>query len=338
LAPNDGGFRLGGISNGPVGTGQKVNTEGVGSEGFTALRIGSLTWGYVGLRRCTSAARFRRRRQVPEPHVRVHFRPGGDDHYRWAGAATSPYGFDPPPPRRAAVRVDTGWSNRFGAGWSYAQQMSLTLWLTVWIKFNDAMKHCDNLVEVHQRVGSAGRGRRIETSINRAVVVIAVACWQAVVQDMALFMLDRGMPDPSDPNYPFARLIRGQVMGNVTRFSTPNAQNSRTLLQQVGFDPHPYWSWSTRDVGGHRVTLKPAQVEEQLRDWLQVRHAIAHGDVMPEVNVLQAVRLKVVKQQRSFTAVGPTIRLVDAKQCVTFVRKLTEATLEGLESELRGTA
>lgn len=207
--------------------------------------------------------------------------------------------------------------------------------LRVWLKFDDAMKHCDNLVEVHQQVGSAGRGRRIETSVNRAVVVMAVASWQAVVQDMTVFMLDHGMPDPSDPNYAFARLVRGQVMGSVTRFSTPNAQNSRALLQQVGFDPRPHWTWSVRESGGRQAMLKPAQVEQRLGDWLQVRHAIAHGDTMPEVDVLQAVRLKVEKRPRNLTPEGPTIRLVDAKQCIAFIRKLANVTLSALSDELR---
>ncbi|GAS95446.1 uncharacterized protein RMCC_2412 [Mycolicibacterium canariasense] len=213
--------------------------------------------------------------------------------------------------------------------------MSLALRLQVKTKFDDAMKHCDNLVEVHRQVGSSGRGRRIETSVNRAVVVMAVASWQAVVEDMTMFMLDRGIPDPSDPNYAFARLVRGQVMGSVTRFTTPNARNSRVLLQQVGFDPRPHWTWSVRESGGRQVTLKPAQVEQRLGDWLQVRHAIAHGDTMPDVDVLQAVRLNVVKRQRTLTVGGPTIRLVDAQQCIAFIRKLTEVTLVGLSRELR---
>lgn len=217
----------------------------------------------------------------------------------------------------------------------YASAMSLALRLQVKTKFDDAMKHCDNLVEVHRQVGSSGRGRRIETSVNRAVVVMAVASWQAVVEDMTMFMLDRGIPDPSDPNYAFARLVRGQVMGSVTRFTTPNARNSRVLLQQVGFDPRPHWTWSVRESGGRQVTLKPAQVEQRLGDWLQVRHAIAHGDTMPDVDVLQAVRLNVVKRQRTLTVGGPTIRLVDAQQCIAFIRKLTEVTLVGLSRELR---
>ena len=102
------------------------------------------------------------------------------------------------------------------------------------------MEHCDNdnLVLVRQRSGTGQRGRRrIETSTNRAIVVIAIASWQAVVQDMTRFLLDRSMPQPTEPNYGVARLIRGQVQGALNNFSTPNAENARQLLQSVGFDP-----------------------------------------------------------------------------------------------------
>jgi hypothetical protein len=209
--------------------------------------------------------------------------------------------------------------------------MSLGLALSVESPFERAMEHCDNLVLVHQRSGTGQRGRRrIETSVNRAIVVIAIASWQAVVQDMTRFLLDRSMPAPADPSYGLAKLIRGQVMGALNNFSTPNAENTRQLLQVVGFDPRTYWTWTNGARGKREVVYKPADVETTLRDWLRVRHAIAHGDEkLPEASVLEAV------QQRSVNAqTGPTIRLVDAVQCMAFVRKLTAVTLEGLRSEL----
>jgi hypothetical protein len=175
---------------------------------------------------------------------------------------------------------------------SYDQPMSLALSLYVTAKFNRAMEHCDNLVEVHQWAGSGTRGRRrIETSVNRAIIVIAVASWQAVVQDMTRFLLDRSVPERSDPNYGVAHLIHGQVMRALGNFSTPNAENTRDLLRSVGFDPRKYWTWSNGALGSREVIFKGADVEQQLREWLTVRHAIAHGDEkMPDVGVLQAVR------------------------------------------------
>ncbi len=70
------------------------------------------------------------------------------------------------------------------------------------------MEHGDSLVLVRQRSGTGQRGRRrIETSVKRGIVVIAIASWQAVVQDMTRFLLDRSMPPPTEPNYGVARLI-----------------------------------------------------------------------------------------------------------------------------------
>lgn len=209
--------------------------------------------------------------------------------------------------------------------------MNLALALTVKFRFDRAMDHCDNLVLVHQRSGTGTRGRRrVETSVNRAVVVIAIASWQAVVQDMTRFLLERNMPARSDPNYGVARLIQGQVLRALGNFSTPNAENTRQLLQSVGFDPRPLWTWTNGARGSREVTYRPPDVEQRLRDWLNVRHAIAHGDEKsPEVGVLQAVR-----QQQVSRTDGPSIRLHDAKQCIAFVRRLTEVTLRGVAAEL----
>ena len=86
--------------------------------------------------------------------------------------------------------------------------------------------------------------------------------WQAVVQDMTRFLLDRSMPRPTEPNYGVARLIRGQVQAALNNFSTPNAENARRLLQSVGFDPRPYWTWTNGALGRREVTYKPAGIEQ----------------------------------------------------------------------------
>ncbi|OBF43908.1 hypothetical protein A5787_14235 [Mycobacterium sp. 852002-50816_SCH5313054-b] len=209
--------------------------------------------------------------------------------------------------------------------------MSLALALHVGINFDNAMVHCDNLIKVHEKAGTGTRGRKwIESSVNRAVIVLAVASWQAVVQDMTRFLLEEGTPQKTDPNYGFARLMKGRVMSELDRFSTPNADNSRNLLQLVGFDPRKYWTWNIPGRGKGVVTLERAQVEEQLRDWLKVRHAIAHGDAqIPNVAVLQAVR-----QGKVSPGQGPPIWLNDARNCTAFVKKLTKVTMDGLDTEL----
>lgn len=216
--------------------------------------------------------------------------------------------------------------------------MSLGLNLYVRLKFDDAMKHCDNLVEVHRRAGSPGPGgTRIEASVNRAVVVIAIASWQAVVEDMTRYAIDRYMPDRTDANYRVALLLTGQITEQIRRFSTPSPENTCRLLQLVGFDPRPYWTWTTTGGRGKSITLTPTDVEGRLRDWLQVRHAIAHGNPLPNVDVLQAVRQKRPRtsgRTKVPWAGGLNIRLIDAQQCIVFIRKLAHVTLNGLGAEL----
>ncbi|WP_158171275.1 hypothetical protein [Rhodococcus sp. JT-3] len=213
--------------------------------------------------------------------------------------------------------------------------MRLALAIKVTANFDRAMEHCDNLVRVHQRAGGDAKGRRREEiSVNRAIVVIAVASWQAVVQDMTKFLLEQHMPEASDSNHGVAQLLRGHVLGELRKFSTPNAENTRQLLQSVGYDPRPHWTWTNGAHGSRAITYRPHDIEDQLRDWLKIRHAIAHGDErMPEVSVLQAVR-----EGSTSTTTGPTVRLADARACIAFIRTLTGVTIEGLASELSTTA
>jgi hypothetical protein len=222
--------------------------------------------------------------------------------------------------------------------------MSLGLSLYVRGKFDDAMEHCDNLIEVHRRAGSrTPGGARIEASVNRAVIVIAIASWQAAVEDTARFLWDRNMPEPTDPNYRFALLLKGRVVEQIDHFSTPNPENTRKLLQLVGFDPRPHWTWTSTGGRGKGVTLTPTDVEARLRDWLLVRHAIAHGNPLPNVEVLEAVRQqhgrpRTQGRKRVPWDGGPNVRLVDAQQCIAFIKRLAHVTMSGLAGELRAQA
>jgi hypothetical protein len=50
-------------------------------------------------------------------------------------------------------------------------------------RFDRATKHCDNLIKVHRGHGGTAVGRRAEeVSLNRAVVVLAVASWQSMIR------------------------------------------------------------------------------------------------------------------------------------------------------------
>mgnify|MGYP001289397958 CR=1 FL=1 len=197
-------------------------------------------------------------------------------------------------------------------------------------RYRRAIAHTDNLIQVHRRAGTGLRGRRVEeVSINRAVVVITVATWQAAVQDMTTVCLDVSEPPAAAPFLPAYRVVAGRVRTELGAFSTANAPNSRRILQSVGFDPRPHWTW--RQSGGRGVgsiTLRPSDVERKIDDWLKVRHAIAHGHAhLPAVSVLQSVR-------DEGNTDDPSLRLVDAVQCRNFFARVIRHTGDALAIHL----
>ena len=200
--------------------------------------------------------------------------------------------------------------------------------------FQRATSHCDNLIEVHRGYGGPAQGRRDkEVSVNRAVVVIAVASWQAVIQDYTLACIDLSAPVPNGPlSLLTYNIIAGRVRNEVGAFSTPNAQNVRRLLIGAGFDPHPYWTWrQSAGQGQGMKTWKPGDADDRIDEWLKVRHAIAHGhDALPQVPALASVR----ERRNQQPLANPTLRLVDAERCLAFFRRLARATGTGLAIHL----
>jgi len=198
--------------------------------------------------------------------------------------------------------------------------------------FRRATRHCDNLITIHRGHGGPAQGRRDEeVSVNRAVVVLAVASWQAVLQDYALAAVDLSAPGPGSPLSPATyAVLAGRVRKEVGDFATPSAENARRLLIGTGFDPRPHWTWTQPGGQGQgMVTWSPADADTRINEWLRVRHAIAHGHAeLPQVQALQAVRL------RRNPPADPTLRLADAEQCLAFFRRLARLTGAGLAAHL----
>lgn len=212
-------------------------------------------------------------------------------------------------------------------------------------RFERAMGHGDAIVQVHRTHGGGGKGfRTLEPSLNRAILVLAVAAWQTAVQDLTTAALDHAYRAGGTG---VGALLRGQVAQAVGGFSTPDAQKGRALLNLVDVDPYPHWTW--RQMGGQGVgaiTVTPARAGEMTDDWLRLRHDIAHGHArLSVVDALESVRLQMknwqgnsssCKPQRCghpsevFSIVEPSLRLVDAERCVTHFRRLARLTAKGL--------
>lgn len=190
--------------------------------------------------------------------------------------------------------------------------------------FKRATQHCDNLIAVHRGHGGPTQGRRDkEVSINRAVIVLAVASWQALVQDYAAACVDLSAPAPGSPlSQQSYAVLAGRVRKEIGDFATPNAEKTRQLLIGAGFDPRSHWNWQQRGGRGRGMEQwAPTDADKRLNEWLRVRHAIAHGHAeLPKVDALQAVRLAATPPT------DPQLRLSDAEQCLAFFRRLGKLT------------
>lgn len=194
------------------------------------------------------------------------------------------------------------------------------------VRWSTVISQCDHLIAIHGRRETRGR-RWNEFALNRAVVVMAVAAWQAAAEDMTTAAVDAAEPDSSSPmSLASYRLLAGQARKAVGDLATPHGENVRNMMVQAGFDPWPHWI-----VPSHRQgvpALRPRETEEWLRKWLRVRHAIAHGDAhLPSVDVLSSVRADPSDRD-------PSLRLDDAKRCAQFIRDLTSATGAGMATHL----
>ncbi|WP_143261821.1 hypothetical protein [Allokutzneria sp. NRRL B-24872] len=151
--------------------------------------------------------------------------------------------------------------------------------------FTNSMAHCDNMVAVHRAAGSGTPGRRrVETSVNRGVIVTAVATWQAFVQDVAQALRDVVLTELQKASG--SALVAGAATQWETdfktalkRFSTPNPDNLKALLGRTGFDPQPQWTWKQRGGrGSGSFVVEPKHVRQVLSQWIEIRHDVAHGN------------------------------------------------------------
>jgi hypothetical protein len=94
-------------------------------------------------------------------------------------------------------------------------------------KYDTAMTDPTNLVAIHKKL-KQGKGKRTEElALNRAIVVLTVAAWQAYVQDITREAID--LLKPAAPPLQTWNLLNAQASRAIQLFSTPNAEKSRDL-------------------------------------------------------------------------------------------------------------
>jgi hypothetical protein len=158
-----------------------------------------------------------------------------------------------------------------------------------------------------------------DVALNRSVVVLTVAAWQAWVETYVGTALAAMTQPPANRanDTEYLRLLHatGPLMELATRevgrFSTPDAGEVVRLLRLLGDDPRPRWS-SASATG----RASPDEVVGRLNGWVKVRHAIAHGHGhLPAVDVLGRTK-----------AGHGSLTHRHAAQCASFFRELAVAT------------
>lgn len=164
-------------------------------------------------------------------------------------------------------------------------------------------------------------GQRPKPALARSAIVMTMSGWQAFIERLTEALLVSLEPYKSptaaaDEEASFRRdlrywqLRRGEVLKGVADFSTPNSDNCRNLLLRVGFDPWPVWT-----VTDGRSHLSPAETRARLDDWLRLRHALAHGNPLQQLAVLDRSK-----------AGSPMVTRRTAERCHRFVRTLINVT------------
>jgi hypothetical protein len=188
-------------------------------------------------------------------------------------------------------------------------------------RFEKALKDAKNLIGIHGKINTNTGRRHSEMSLNRGAVVLIVAAWQSFIQDTAQALVDRLAVAKNDPAYPTFRVIKSAASSAIDRFSTPNAENTQELLRSLGLDPCPVWNWK---AGQDTVTQQVAH--DRMNGWLQVRHAIAHGEELGKKPIQHCVLTDIGNNQYS-------LRKANAERCLFFftqVAKKTSAAGEAL--------
>lgn len=160
--------------------------------------------------------------------------------------------------------------------------------------FRRAVSVPEALLAIHHEAQVKGQAPARAMALNRAVVVLTVAAWQAWVEKFAWLLLwEKGIGlDPDSDDWRVRRLseanmaMRPLVEREIQKFSTPSSGAVCNLLGLLNHNPRDRWTFT---VGNAR--LSQHEIAERLDAWVKVRHAIAHGDDhLPSVPVLDSTK------------------------------------------------
>lgn len=136
-------------------------------------------------------------------------------------------------------------------------------------KLEAVLADAEELVKAHRRLRTGRAGRQYGLgALNRAVVVMCAAAWEAYVEDVAIEALDALRPGgPPLGTWP---ALRASVLSQIGRFHTPSSDNVRKLLaESFGLaDVTAMWCWQGCTARTAVTTLD---------DFLKTRHETAHG-------------------------------------------------------------
>lgn len=152
-----------------------------------------------------------------------------------------------------------------------------------------------------------------------AALTSYVAAWDAYIDNLVRNFYDV-IADSTNPKFDAIHtLAKGTVENALTRFNTPNWENTRNFLNQyTGYDPINDW-------GGSQANMNLQQVHQRLNEILRVRHTLAHGSDMPAYNWTQSPSGRVRLTNKAI------------QETETFFRNLVKVTDRGMKAHIEST-
>lgn len=191
-------------------------------------------------------------------------------------------------------------------------------------RFKSTIGQSDGLISLRDEIRThrsknklaptAGRPATEVVNLDRAVIVLTVAAWQAFIEDFA---------KACSQDNRFSTAARQAVGQRADLLSTPNVDKIRDLFAPMQLTPQATWGSATSPSANEAVMLN---------QWLNVRHWIAHGNAAPRRAVHHV--LKVFQGLPSSATRKAAISVGDGERCVSFFKHLVATTVTDMATVL----